>query len=118
VPLTTLLTIAQDPETASYDGMPRSAIATGGVDHVLAVERMPEAILKYVRHDYVEVPAKPVPRAQPVAEELTAILPLLKARTHFDFGCYRKPTLRRRIPTDELAAHRQRGRVPAPPARR
>src|SRR6185369_2951812 len=30
-------------------------------------------------------------------DEVSAILPLLKARTKVDFGCYRKPTLRRRI---------------------
>ena len=91
------MTMAQTPETVQYDGMPRSAIATGGVDHVLPVERMPEAILNYVRHDYVKAPAGPAPPAEAGGDEVTAILPFLKARANFDFGCYRKPTLRRRI---------------------
>ena len=43
------LVIAQDPEEAGFDGMPRSAIMTGAVDLVLPIEKMPEAIGKYGR---------------------------------------------------------------------
>jgi hypothetical protein len=32
------ITLAQDPASAKYDGMPRSAIATGGVDFILRAE--------------------------------------------------------------------------------
>ena len=41
--------IAQDPDEAGYDGMPRSAIATGAVDLVLPVAKIPEALVKYSR---------------------------------------------------------------------
>ena len=41
------LVIAQDPEEAGYDGMPRSAIATGGVDHVLPVAGHAAALSAY-----------------------------------------------------------------------
>ena len=41
------LTIAQDPEEAEYDGMPRSAIATGMVDWVLKIAQMPQRLLEY-----------------------------------------------------------------------
>ena len=92
------MTMAQDPRTVQHDGMPRSAIAAGGVDHVLPVERMPETLVKFVRHDYVKAPASSAPPPEDSRDEVTAILPLLKkARPNFDFGCYRKPTLRRRI---------------------
>ena len=47
------LAVAQDPESAPFDGMPRSAIATGLVDYVLPVERMPEILLRFVQHPYV-----------------------------------------------------------------
>jgi two-component system CheB/CheR fusion protein len=33
------MTMAQDPQSAGHDGLPRSAIATGEVDYVLPVER-------------------------------------------------------------------------------
>jgi two-component system CheB/CheR fusion protein len=39
------LVIAEDPEEAEFDGMPRSAIATGGVDFVASVADIPEIIL-------------------------------------------------------------------------
>ena len=35
------LTLAQDPETAKYDAMPRAAIAAGAVHHALPIEEMP-----------------------------------------------------------------------------
>ena len=47
------LVIAQDPEEAEYDGMPRSAIATGAVDLVLPLAEIPEALAKYGGHRYV-----------------------------------------------------------------
>ena len=39
------LVIAQDPEEAEFDGMPRSAIATGAVDVVASVADIPELIV-------------------------------------------------------------------------
>ena len=42
------IAIAQTPDTAEYDGMPRSAIATGLVDYVLLPEEMPARLLAYV----------------------------------------------------------------------
>ncbi len=41
------LTVAQDPDEAEHDSMPRSAIETGMVDWVLKVEDMPERLLEY-----------------------------------------------------------------------
>ena len=38
------ITIAQEPSSAKYDGMPRSAINSNVVDYVLAVEKMPKKI--------------------------------------------------------------------------
>ena len=45
--------MAQDPETAQFDSMSRSAIATGLVDYVLPVAEMPGALIKYVQQSYV-----------------------------------------------------------------
>lgn len=39
------LTIVQDPNEAEYDGMPQSAIATGVIDLVLPVAKIPRALL-------------------------------------------------------------------------
>jgi two-component system, chemotaxis family, CheB/CheR fusion protein len=45
--------LVQDPESAAFAGMPRSAIATGIVDLVLLPDKMPEALLSLARHPYV-----------------------------------------------------------------
>ncbi len=42
------MVMAQDPESTEYDGMPRSAIATGLVDYVLPPAEMPAQLIAYV----------------------------------------------------------------------
>ena len=43
------ITVAQKPEEAQHDGMPRSAIETGMVDWVLPVAEMPQRLLENLR---------------------------------------------------------------------
>jgi two-component system CheB/CheR fusion protein len=43
------MAMAQNPESTEYDGMPRSAIATGLVDYVLPPAEMPAQIIAYAR---------------------------------------------------------------------
>ena len=43
------LVIVQDPEEAEFDGMPRSAIATGAVDFVASVADIPDLIFRELR---------------------------------------------------------------------
>ena len=47
------MVMVQEPESADFDQMPRSAIATGLVDYILTPEQMPEALINYVRQPYV-----------------------------------------------------------------
>ncbi len=44
---------SSEPESADFDQMPSSAIATGLVDYVLTPEKMPEALIKYVKQPYL-----------------------------------------------------------------
>jgi two-component system, chemotaxis family, CheB/CheR fusion protein len=88
------ITIAQDPATAAYAGMPQSAISTGIVDLVLPPEKMAEALLEVVRHPYVRQPE--VVEQQELDGELSALLALLRAQTNLDFQPYRRQTLLRR----------------------
>ena len=48
------LVIVQDPQEAAFDGMPRSAIGTGGADLVLTVAQIPQALARYSRQRYVK----------------------------------------------------------------
>ena len=43
------LVTAQEPDEAGFDGMPLSAIATGAVDLVLPVAKIPDALVTYDR---------------------------------------------------------------------
>ncbi len=105
--------IVQDPEDAEYDGMPRSAIATGIVDVIMPVAEMPAKLLSVqssterfkLTHDKEEV-AEEIKNIGMLGDVLT----LLRIRTGHDFANYKRPTLIRRIArhlqiheTDDLA---------------
>jgi two-component system, chemotaxis family, CheB/CheR fusion protein len=90
------MVMVQQPDSAEYDQMPRSAIATGLVDFVLTPEQMPEALVKYLRHPYVQGPIEQTAEAA-VRGRLDRILALLKARTGYDFRSYRRNMLTRRV---------------------
>ncbi len=90
------MTMVQDPVTAQHDGMPRSAIAAGCADHVLAAEQMPATLVAYVRHAAVAKPGVEEPKGAAV-DPLASALVLLRTRTKFDFDGYKSGTLRRRI---------------------
>ncbi|MBI1206032.1 MAG: response regulator [Azospirillum sp.] len=98
------LVIAQDPDEATFNGMPRSAMMTGCVDLVLPVAQMPMALVSYSRQGYLrsaagETPAiRDTPGAEPpAAGDLSEFVALLRERTVFDFSLYKQGTLRRRI---------------------
>jgi two-component system CheB/CheR fusion protein len=91
------LVIAQDPDEAGYDGMPRSAIMTGAVDFVLPVAKIPEVLIKYNRRVAL-VGAHKDSAPQDIAQEfLPKIIELLRTKTAHDFTLYKQGTLQRRI---------------------
>jgi len=90
------IAIAQDPATAAFQGMPRSAIGTGIVDLVLAPENMPDALLSLARHPYVREPAGAIEEMVP-EEQIKALLILVRSQTRRDFNGYKRSTLLRRI---------------------
>jgi len=47
------ITFCQDPATAKYDGMPRSAIAAGCVDLMLSPKGIANELTRLVKHPYV-----------------------------------------------------------------
>jgi two-component system CheB/CheR fusion protein len=90
------MAMVQEPATAEYERMPQSAVATGLADYVLPPEKMPDALIKYVQHAYVNggVPIEAVPA---VADHLFQVMALLRTRSKFDFRAYRKKMLTRRV---------------------
>lgn len=85
------LVIAQSPLEAGYDGMPRSAVATGKVDLVLPAAEIPGALTGHAR------PPAPADEAGAPESETGRIIDLLRRHTPHDFTLYKPGTLQRRI---------------------
>lgn len=90
------LAIAQNPEDAKFDGMPKSAIASGLVDSILNVEDIPTELLNFINHSNILQNGK---KEELFLKEegLKKILHVVKKKTGIDFSDYKSPTLNRRI---------------------
>ena len=91
------MVMAQTPESTEFDGMPRSAIATGMVDYQLPLAEMPSRLIAYAKHAFGRI-------SQPAAMEtlqtegaLKKIFVLLRAQTGHDFSQYKPSTINRRV---------------------
>lgn len=91
------LVIAQDPDEATYDGMPRNAIKTGAVDLVLPVARIPSALVKYWRRIGAGEAMSGFAEKDLGPDRLGEVIELLRARTAHDFSLYKRGTLQRRM---------------------
>ena len=91
------IAMAQTPESAEFDQMPRNAIESGVVDFVLTPEQMPETLLNYIQQPYLQSPAILKPRTRSPFKELQAIIDLIREQTKYDFSYYRKNMLLRRV---------------------
>lgn len=93
--------MVQEPESAKFDGMPRSAIGTGIIDAIMPAEDLPERLIAHVRNLPVtkpDLPSKQIPHARMTsAEVLAGILQLLHQVGGIDFGDYKQATIMRRI---------------------
>jgi len=91
------MVMVQDEESAKYDGMPRSAIATGLADYILPPAEMPGQLLKYLRHTVHPTTATILADGGRMPDTLQKIFILLRNRTGHDFSFYKKNTIQRRI---------------------
>jgi len=89
------LVLVQDPDTAKFDGMPRSAINAGLADQVLPPEMMPDTIFDFVKVSPLAAQMKASLHTQDPS--FLHILENVRERTGLDFNNYKQPTLIRRI---------------------
>ncbi|MEB3178945.1 MAG: chemotaxis protein CheB [Nostocaceae cyanobacterium] len=89
--------MVQDPATAEFDGMPRTAIATGVVDQVLSPQNLAQVIYQLVRSPIEE---QQVSRNQVQSFDsykLQRVASILAKHEQIDFSHYKTSTLSRRI---------------------
>jgi two-component system CheB/CheR fusion protein len=94
------LVLAQQPETAQYDSMPRSALGTGLVDFALPPEEMPERIRSYLQRSIGKLApgdVKMAPDDAQTSAPLQRIFSLLRSYARHDFSRYKRTTILRRV---------------------
>jgi len=81
--------VAQEPQSATYDGMPRSAINTGLVDYIAPAEKLFKQFNKLLKTAHLsEIKSQ---------SDLQQIFSILRAKTGHDFSGYKTTVLHRRI---------------------
>ena len=103
------VTLAQQPEDAEYDGMPKAAIATGVVDFITTAAQMPRQLQQlWANASRISLPMKDdasLPAAAADSEEasriseeaLRDIMSSLRIHSKNDFRQYKRATVLRRI---------------------
>lgn len=89
--------MVQDDRSAKFDGMPKSSISTGLVDFVLPAGKMPDALMSYIKHPFIE---KGDSLGKIMAREIDAlskIILILRDYCGIDFSYYKENTITRRL---------------------
>ncbi|MDY6937048.1 MAG: chemotaxis protein CheB [Cyanobacteriota bacterium] len=89
--------MVQEPETAEFDGMPRTAIATGTIDRVLPPRELAQTIYQLVQSP--EAPDKTPKDSVSFLDsnKLQRVASILAQHENTDFSHYKTSTLSRRI---------------------
>ena len=98
------MVMAQNAASTEFDGMPRSAIATGLVDYQLPPAEMPAQLIAYAMHAFGKLPRASSQVAPKTDNALKKIFVLLRAQVGHDFSQYKPSTVHRRIER-RLAVH-------------
>jgi two-component system, chemotaxis family, CheB/CheR fusion protein len=90
------IVMVQDEESAKFDGMPRSALATGIVDYVLPPNQLAEELQNFVKGNITLKRDDPT-RELTASNTLSKIFLLIKRKTGVDLSFYKESTILRRI---------------------
>jgi len=89
------ISFAQDPSSAKFGGMPKSAVAAGVVDHCLGIVELATELASLSRHPYVAANSAAFGGSD--AAVAAAVFSLVRAATNVDFSEYKPPTVDRRM---------------------
>jgi two-component system CheB/CheR fusion protein len=100
------ITFAQEAKSAKYDGMPRSAIASGCVDFVFTAEEIAKELVRIARHPYFGAAKSAAVEKEPAKDTLhEKVYGLLRKTSGIDFRLYKPGTVRRRT-LRRMAVHK------------
>lgn len=91
------LVLVQEPASAKFDSMPKSAINAGLADIIAPAQEIPKKIIDFIRHMPTTPRVSDEPETAIQKSALDRIFLLLRARTGHDFSMYKKSTIYRRI---------------------
>ena len=93
------VTFAQCEDTAKFDSMPNTAVATGNVDFVLPPQKIAEELVNLSRNPFIanSLPPIAIEKLPEQGNALATIFVLLRSQTGVDFSHYKPNTLDRRI---------------------
>ncbi|HWN70853.1 MAG TPA: chemotaxis protein CheB, partial [Haliangium sp.] len=88
------ITLAQEPASAKFDGMPKNAIESGWVDFYAPPEALAEELLNISKHPYL---ARATPPAHYLQENIGKLVLLIRTAFSTDLTYYKPNTIERRI---------------------
>jgi two-component system CheB/CheR fusion protein len=91
------LVLVQDPDSAKFDGMPKSAVETGVVDAICRPIEMASNLLAYIEHPAVAEYSSLLPASPQMLQGFDAIFQLLRKEYGIDFSYYKRSTVTRRV---------------------
>ena len=91
------MAMVQDPASAKYDGMPKSAIGTGVADFVAAAEELPGKLMQYARRSAARRRERRGRARKRFPADWKRFLCSCGLTGGNDFSCYKKSTIDRRI---------------------
>jgi two-component system, chemotaxis family, CheB/CheR fusion protein len=86
----------QSPDSAKFDGMPRSAVDAGLADVVSAVEELAANINAYIHHAPLFTKLNMLDEDH-AKSSIEKVMLILRSQTGHDFSLYKKATIHRRI---------------------
>lgn len=103
------ITFAEDPLSAAWDGMPKSAISAGVVDFILRPEEIPSKLIRVFSTYGRAIDGSKNGKSKIDGDGLKRILSVVRQKSSVDFNYYKKPTIIRRInrrmAINQMASH-------------
>ncbi|WP_240359659.1 chemotaxis protein CheB [Pyxidicoccus trucidator] len=91
------ITLAQDPRSAKFGGMPQSAVHAGVVDSCLPLPQLAQELVRLSRHAYTTEDTADRPRDAQGAATLERLFALVRNAVGIDFREYKSATFERRL---------------------